>query len=149
MPDKKNPTPGEITMMAGGAVALIFSFFDFYTSDSITIAGRTIGGGSVNAWSSGLFPVATLMVLFVVVAAAFVALNAFANATLPQLPFGFSWEQLYLVLGLVATIYAIGWLLVGKGGYSFGIGFWFVLAGCVASLVGAVLLHRERAQRTA
>ena len=30
MPDQKNPTPGEITIMAAGAVTLIASFLDFY-----------------------------------------------------------------------------------------------------------------------
>ena len=31
---KRNPTPAEIVIMASGAVALIFSFFDFYKVDS-------------------------------------------------------------------------------------------------------------------
>jgi hypothetical protein len=144
-----NPTPGEITIMAGGAVALIFSFFDFYKSDSITIGTRSIGGGSANVWSSGLFPTATLMVIFAAAAAILVAITRFGKVNLPSPPFGFTWEQIYLVLGLVATIYALAYLLVDKGGLDFGIGFWLVLVGCIATLVGAVLLERERSTRSA
>jgi hypothetical protein len=140
----KNPTPGEITVMAGGAVALIFSFFDFYTSDSVTVAGRTFEGASATVWSNGLFPVATLMVLFAVIAGALVAVGRFSGTGLRTLPMGFSWEQLYFILGLVATIYAIAYLIVDKGGLSFGVGFWFVLIGCIATLVGAALIARER-----
>ena len=55
------PTPGEITIMAAGAVALVFSFLKFYKAP--------VGPGHVSAWGSGLFPVATLMVIFVVIMA--------------------------------------------------------------------------------
>jgi hypothetical protein len=143
----KNPTPGEITIMAGGAIALIFSFFDFYKSDSVTVGNTTFGGASANVYSSGLFPVATLMVVFAVVAAVLVALTRFANVKLPASPMGFTWGQIYLVLGFVATLYALAYLLVDKGGFSFGIGFWLVLIGCVATLVGAILMQREGADR--
>jgi hypothetical protein len=143
----KNPTPGEITIMAGGAVALIFSFFDFYKSDSLTVGNTTFGGHSLNVYSSGLFPVATLMVVFAVVAGVLVALTRFANVKLPASPMGFTWDQVYLILGAVATLYALAYLLVDKGGLSFGIGFWLVLIGCVATLVGAVLLQREGSAR--
>jgi hypothetical protein len=145
MPDSKTPTPGEITIMAGGALALIFSFFHFYTAPSTTFGGRTIGGGSVNVWSSGLFPVATLMVIFVTISGVLVALTKYANVNLPDRPLGFTWEQIYLVLGFFAALYAIAYLLVDKGGFDFGVGYWLILVGCIASLVGAVLLQRERA----
>ena len=44
----RRPSPGEITIMASGAVAFIFSFFDFYDYGGF-------GGGGADAWSSGLF----------------------------------------------------------------------------------------------
>lgn len=142
----KNPSPGEITMMAGGAVALIFSFFAFYKQDSVTIGDQSFGGDSLSAWSSGLFPAATLMVVFAAVVAVLVALTRFANVKLPAPPFGFTWEQIYLVLGFFATLYALAYLLVDRGGgVSLGIGYWFVLIGSVATLVGAILLLKERA----
>jgi hypothetical protein len=137
MPDSKTPTPGEITIMAGGAVALIFSFFDFYE----------FGGEGRSVWSSdiALFPVATLMVVFVAVSAVLVALTKFANVQLPDRVMTFTWIQIYLVLGFFATLYAVAYLLLDKSPLDFGIGFWFILIGCIASLVGAVLLMRERA----
>ena len=58
------------------------------------------------------------------------------------------WEQIYLILGFVATVYALAYLLVDKGGLDFGIGFWGVLIVCVATLVGAVLLQREGSGRS-
>lgn len=144
MPESKSPTPGEITIMAGGVVALIFSFFRFYSLPSASIAGRSFGGGGVSAWSSGLFPVATVMVILAVISAVVVALKKFTSVSLPDRVMGFTWEQIHLVLGFFAALYAVAFLLVDKGGYDFGIGFWFVLIGCIASLVGAILLLRER-----
>src|SRR5262245_13578486 len=83
MADKSTPTPGEIVIMASGAVGLIFSFLHFYQSPSIVVAGRSVGGGGISAWSSGLFPVATLIPISLVVMAAVVALTRFANVSLP------------------------------------------------------------------
>ena len=54
--EHKNPTPAEITIMAAGAVGLIFSFFDFYKIDAIRLGSQSFGGDSVNVWSSGLSP---------------------------------------------------------------------------------------------
>jgi hypothetical protein len=139
MPDSKNPTPGEIVIMAGGLVALIGSFLDFYELE----VGTFSEGQS--AWSSGLFPTATLMVIFSVVAAVLVAVVKFGNVRLSSSVLGFTWEQIYLVLGFFAALYAIAYLLVSKGSLSFGIGFWLVLIGCIATFVGALLLQRERA----
>jgi hypothetical protein len=138
MADRKSPTPGEIIIMVSGGVALIFSFFDFYSVDT------AFGGNGISAWSSGLFPVATLMVIFVTVMALQIALTKFANVSLPERVAGLTWEQVHLVLGFFAALYAIAYLLVSKGSADFGIGFWFVLIGCIGALVGAVMLQRER-----
>jgi hypothetical protein len=138
------PTPGEITIMAAGVVALIFSFFDFWGSPSVTVAGQEIGGGGTSVWGKGLFPIATLMVLFVVIMAAHIALTKFANVQLPERVAGFSWVQVHLILGFFATLYAVAFLLV-KSGLDRKVGFWFILAACIAALVGAILLSKERA----
>ena len=138
MPDANRPTPGEITILASGAVALIFSFFDFYT----------LGDAGASVWSSGLFPLATLMAVFVMVMGLQVALARFTRLTLPSRPLGFTWEQVHLVLGFFATLYAVAFLLNDRGfGTDFGIGFWAILVASIASLVGAVLLGRERVGR--
>jgi len=126
--------------MAAGVVALIFSFFNFYKN--------TFTDNGISAWSSGLFPIATLMVIFVVIMAIAVALPRFGNVGLPDLPFGFSWNQLHLILGFFAALYAIAFLVVSKGGLDFGIGFWFIFVACLAALVGAVLLQREGSGRS-
>ena len=91
MPNR-TPTPGEIVIMAAGVVALIFSFFDFYGADGF---GKSV-------WGSGFFPIATLMVIFVIVMAVQIALTKFANVNLPPRPLGFTWEQIHLVLGFFA-----------------------------------------------
>ncbi|MET0626883.1 MAG: hypothetical protein ABW033_00320 [Acidimicrobiia bacterium] len=136
MASSTSPTPGEITILASGAIALIFSFFDFYT----------VGDTGANVWSSGLFPLAALMAIFVMIMALQIALAKFTRVTLPSRPLGFTWEQIHLVLGFFATLYAVAFLLNDRGfGTSFGIGFWAILIACVASLIGAVLLQKERA----
>ena len=132
-------TPGEITILGAGVVALVCSFLDFYTAE--------ISDTGVNAWASGLFPVATLMVVFVVIMALQVALAKLTSAR-PEPPFGFSWEQMHLVLGFFAMIYAIAFFLTDRGiGTDFGIGFWGILVACIGAFVGAVMLRRERAGR--
>ena len=136
MPDSKNPTPGEITIMAAGALTLIGSFLKFYKAPN----GFS---GSVSAWGKGLFPLTTILVVSVVVMAVLVALTKFANVTLPSQVLGFTWDQIYLVLGFFAALYAVAWLIRNKAGADFGIGFWLILIGALASLVGAILLQRE------
>jgi hypothetical protein len=143
MPDSSRPTAGEITILAAGVVALVFSFFDFHTID---VAGFSDGA---SVWSSGLFPVAALMVIFVVIMALQIALTTFAHVSLPDRPLGFTWEQVHLVLGFFATLYSVAYLLQKRAGYDFGIGFWFILIASIAALVGAILLRGERAGRSA
>lgn len=134
----KKPTPGEIVVMAGGAVALIFSFLPFFKLD--------IGGLSddVSAWGSGLFPVATLIPIFAAIAGALVALRTFANFNYPPNGIlGFGWNSLLLALTFFAAILALAYLLVDKGGYDLGFGFFLVFIGAVGSLVGAILMQNE------
>ena len=138
MPDSKNPTPGEITIMAAGAVTLIGSFLDFY---------KAPGGfsGSVSSWGSGLFPVTTIIVVSVVAMGVLVTLTKFAKVHFPSQVLGFTWDQIYLVVGFFSALYALAWLIKSNGGLDFGIGFWLVLIGALASFVGAILLQREHA----
>ncbi len=104
-------TPGEIVVMAAGAVGIIATFLPFADPDF---------GDSVSAWNGdffGLFPVATLIGIYVLIAGALVALTKFANVQIGNV-LGFSLVQIVLVLGLFATIQALA--------------------------VGAVLLRNER-----
>ncbi len=133
----KQPTPGEIVIMASGAVALIFSFFDFYE-------GPFDSGFS--AWSSSLFPLATYIAIIGVIMAAQVALTKFANVTLPDRVGGFTWPQIHLVLAFFTVLIAVGFLIVDLGDRA--VGFWLSLIASIGLLVGAILLTKERAGAT-
>jgi hypothetical protein len=130
----KSPTPGEIVIMASGAVALIFSFFDFYDN---------VFGGGVSAWSSSLFPLATYIAIIGVIMAAQVALTKFANVSLPDRVLGFTWPQLHIALGFFTVLIAVGFLIVDLGPDK-AIGFWISLIASIGLLVGAILLSKER-----
>jgi len=132
MADRQSPTPAEITIMAAGAVMLVFSFLHFAGSGS---AGRS-------TWQSPFFPIATLLPLYGLVMALQIALTKFASVKLPDSVLGFTWEQVHLALGAMAALMAIGWLLTDYGDKQ--IGEWFEILGGIALVVGAVLLQRER-----
>ena len=69
--EKQKPTTAELTIMIAGAVMLIGSFVSFYS------------GGSSSAWSSGLFPVATLMPLYGVIMGGEIVVTKFAGSSFP------------------------------------------------------------------
>jgi len=126
-------TPGEIVVLAAGAVGLIAAFLPFYKN-----------GESANSFDEGLFPVATLIALFVVAAAVLVALVKFANVNLSAGVLGFGFVQLLLALGFFAAILAIAFLIAEKGSVDFGFGYYLLLIAGVGSVVGAVIMRNER-----
>lgn len=128
MDGNQAPTPGELTIMVAGAVMLVASFLHF--------AFRT------STWGTGLFPIATLLPLYGVVMGAQIALTKFAGMNLPERVAGFTWEQVHLVLGLLAAFMAIGWILTDNPGKA--IGLYLEFLGGIALLVGALMLQRER-----
>jgi hypothetical protein len=139
---EKNPTPGEIVVMAGAGVTLLFSFFPFYKLEVGDFSDNT------SAWGSGLFPVATFIVLFAVAAGVLVAMTTFANVHFPSAGFlGIARNPLLLVLTFFSALLAVGYLVLDKGGFDFGFGFWFVLIGSVATLVGAIIIMNEAKTR--
>lgn len=130
-------TPGEIVVMAAGAVGIIATFLPFADPDF---------GDSVNAWDGdlfGMFPVATLIGIYALAAGALVALTKFANVTIGNV-LGLGLVQIVLVLGFFATIQAIAYLLTEFGGADRGIGYWLLLLSAIATLVGAILMRNER-----
>ncbi len=128
MAERKQPTPGEIVIMAAGAVMLIFSFFNF-ASDT-------------NAWGKGVFPVATLLPLYGVIMAAQIALSRLGGTNLPDGIAGFTWEQVHLGLGAMAGLMALGFLSTDVADKQ--IGLWVEVLGGLALAVGAWMLQRER-----
>jgi hypothetical protein len=122
------PTPGELTILIAGSVMFVASFLTFAFGNS--------------AWGTFLFPLSTLLPLYGVIMAAQIAITKYADVNLPPRVFGFTWEQVHLVLGLFAGLMAIGWFVTNVGPR--GVGLWIEVIGGVALAAGAVTLQRER-----
>jgi len=125
---KEKPTVPDWIMMAGGVVCLLFSFFAFYSFASI----------DTSAWGSGLFPLATYVALFGVIVGGSVALMKFANVNLPEPILSFSWKQIRLALSIFAALLMIGFLILDTG-FDKAIGFWLMMLGAIALVVGSVM----------
>jgi hypothetical protein len=124
----QSPTPAETTILIAGGVMLVASFLDFE--------------GSANTWNKYLFPVATLLPIYGVVMGVAVALTALLRVKLPARVAGFTWEQVHLVLGLMAGLMAVAWFVTDTGKKP--IGQWLEIAGGVALAVAALRMQRER-----
>jgi len=138
MPDRNvnlKLTPGEILIVAGALVVLIFSFLHFYT--------LPVSGG-ISAWHSGLVPITTLIVLFTLVQGIHIVLTKVLNVDLGPGLLGLTWAQVHLALGFFAAVDSFAFLLVDKQGFGTGIGLIFMLIGSVACFVGAILLRTEQ-----
>ena len=85
---------------------------------------------------------ATLLPLYGVIMALQIVLMRFANVKLPDRVATFTWEQVHLVLGALAALMAIAWLITDTGDKK--IGLYFEVLGGIALLVGALMLQRER-----
>ena len=134
MADKTSPTPGEITCMAGGVVALIASFLDFVGGD----------GFGYSSWSSnGGFPLSWLIMLFAVLVAVQVALARFANFNQEPKVAGLTWMQVDLMFAFFAVVLVVAWLIADTAG-DLKIGFWGMAIGAIAVFVGTILMLRER-----
>jgi hypothetical protein len=128
--DKQKPTTAELTIMIAGAVMIVGSFISFYSH------------GSSSAWSTGLFPVATLMPLYGLIMGGEVALTKFAGVKLPERIGTFTWEQLHLALAIFAAVLALCFLIIKNPGLGGGV---FIELIAAAGLVyGAVMLQKER-----
>ena len=124
----KSPTPAELTILIAGGVMLIASFFRFE--------------GDTSVWGKYVFPVAALLPLYGVIMALEVACTSLAGMKLPRRVAGFTWEQIHLVLGLMAGLMAVAWFVTDTGKKP--IGQWIEVAGGIALAVGAVRMQRER-----
>jgi hypothetical protein len=124
----RQPTPGEIIIMVAGGVMLVCSFLDFV--------------GQNSAWGQFNFPIASLLPIYGVIMAVQIALTTYAGVNMRGRIAGFTWEQIHLVLGLMAGLMALAWLVTDVGDKK--IGLWFEVAGGIALAVGAVRLQRDR-----
>ncbi|MFN2607990.1 MAG: hypothetical protein ABR511_08840 [Acidimicrobiales bacterium] len=130
-------TAAEIVIVAAGVVDLLFSFFPWYKYNTV---GRS-------AWSSGLFPLATLVPLLGTVMLLQVLLDKLSVASLPRLLGDFTWEQIHLVAAIGAAVIMFCFLLLDRSPAGLGVGFYFDLLAAAALVVGAVMLRKERGHR--
>jgi hypothetical protein len=126
---KKTLTPPDIVILASGAVAFVFSFLPFYSAHGYT----------TSAWSTGLFPVATLVPIFGLLMAAHIIATRLLGAHLPERVLDFTWEQIHIVLGVMSALLMSCYLIVGKGGFSFGFGFFLAFLAAFGLAAGAFL----------
>ena len=129
-------TRAEFTILAAGIALIVGSFAPFYSA----------GGSSVNAWDSypGLSPLSLYPLFAGVASAGVIALRRFANAQLAVRLGSFTWEQVHILLGLLALLIMVGYFFSDRIGISFGFGFWLLLGGSIALFAGALMLSRER-----
>lgn len=141
-PQKAGPTPGDWVLIAAGVVLVVGSFLPAYSED----------GDSLKSWDSPFFPLYLIPVLFGVIVAIHVAVTTFSGARVPGRVLGVDWGRIHLALGAWATFMMLGFLIShanftvddveiedpGKGA-----GFWLMLVGSIALVVGAVLRDRE------
>jgi hypothetical protein len=130
-------TRGEFTLLAAGVALIVGSFAPFYSLQG--------GSASLNAWDSGLSPIALYPMFAGVASAGVVALRRFANAQLAVRLGSFTWEQVHVLLGLFALIVAVGYFFTDHPALDFGLGFWLLLGGSIALFAGALMLSHERA----
>lgn len=160
-----NLKPSQIVILAAGVIVLVFSFFNFYSIDTGDTEGireqcesvsredvpeefradydRACGvasDGGFNAWSMDFyFPLSTWPAILGVVVAGLTAASAFGGVTLPEV-LGLRPRQLLFGLALPGALMMLGWLIMGtEEGASWGIGFWLMLLGSLALVVGTAM----------
>ena len=127
-------TTGEIVIVAAGAVALVASFLPWYRG----------GGDSYSAWSSGLFPLATLVPILATVMAVQVLVHKLSVVGVPRRMGDFTWEQIHLVAAVAAAVLVFCYLIVDRGGVDLGVGFYLEMLAAAALVVGATMIRKER-----
>jgi hypothetical protein len=118
---------------------LIGSFLDWF---SFEVDDFSEG---VSAWSSTMFPLATLIPIIGVVMALQIALSRFANVDLPERVADFTWTQVHLILSVWAVVMAACWMIRDTAGADRGAGLFLNFLGAIALLVGAIMMRNERA----
>jgi hypothetical protein len=124
---KTNPTPGKIMLIAGGAVLLISTFFAWVSieafGEDFTESGLSTDGGP------GLLGIWCLLIGGGI--AVLTALQTFAGTNLPSRVLGFSWNQIFLMLGFAAFLITFGRQFADSVGFGVTLG-WIASAVIVA-----------------
>jgi hypothetical protein len=114
-------------MMAGGTLAVVASFFD--------------GALGTTAWNNVAFPIVTLIPFYAGAVAVLVAFSRFGTLRFPPRVMGFTWPQLYAVLGVLASVMAGCWVMSGENNDT---GLYGMLVGSLLVVAGALLSQRGR-----
>ncbi len=133
-------TRAELAIILAGGLALVASFLTFYTS-------FLPDGDAVSSWDPLLFPLATLIALFAIVAAALVALTRFAHVSPSRRRLGVSIDQIIAALCFNTAVLALAFLFARRGGSRFGVGYYLLLVAALASVAGGYLLINEVSSR--
>jgi hypothetical protein len=147
--DKTKISAANLVILIAGGVMLIASFLAFrkISIPSFDVGGAHIGGGSksFNAWSTGLFIIATIPALLGTLMAVHVALESFApQVTLPDRILGLTWSQVHLVLAVQSTIMMLAFLIQDTGAFNKGVGLFLMLIAAIALVVGAAMRLQEQ-----
>ncbi len=128
---KRQISVAGLIMLIGGAITILFSFFEFIGADN--------GGGSgESAWGSMLFPIATIpAVLGLAMAAAIIV--ELAGALPAEGLLTFNWRQILFTWGVTAAAIMLGYLILDKGSGELKFGGIMMLLGSIAMAVGATL----------
>lgn len=133
---KTTPRPGQIAILAGGAVCFIFSFFGWFDNDYKTGSAWTGPGDSSKF---GLSPLTIWPALLGLIAAGVLAAKLFGNVNLPDRILGLEWKALNVVLAFPGLLIMLSILIMDVGELDKGIGIWLSLLGAIALFAGAIM----------
>ena len=107
--DNSDIKPSTIMLIAGGAVLLISTFLDWYSLD-VDTGGFDFGGSfDANAWDTDFFGLLGIFCAIIgLVIAGGVAAQQFGNVSMPDEIFGFSHDQIHLVLSSSPSVSSSG-----------------------------------------
>ena len=122
--------PSTIMLIAGGAVMALSTFLDWFGSDF----------GDASAWETEIFGLFGIVVFVIGIAiGGGVAAQQFGNVKMPDMPLGFTHDQIHFILGLVVFVPTISYFLGGPNGI--GILLAFVSAGVI--IAGSIMDMRS------
>lgn len=122
-------TPAQVLLLLGGVVALIGLFLPLVSSGESLLVALINGDAPPLVW---LEPLAVVLLL---------AAGMFANRSAKAM----AWLSLIAIVVQAAEL-AYGFIQLQLiDGYDMGIGFWFLVLGCVLGLAGTMLLFRRPA----
>jgi predicted membrane channel-forming protein YqfA (hemolysin III family) len=114
----------------------------FKVPSGFNIQTGAITTDNANVFGDLAFPIITFVWLFAIAAGVLVALATFANVNLPERVLDFTWAQLHLAAAGFCAIVMVFWFITSDQPDK-GIGFWLLLLGSIALVVGAVMRLKE------